>query len=55
VPECIKSADTKEHEDACIAAFQAQYQGTTEKRQAIAEHDTAFNTAQPEAAQCGGK
>ncbi len=29
--------------------------GTAEKQQAIAEHNAPFNTAQPQAAQCGGK
>ena len=55
VPECIKGITTKEAEDACIAAFTAQYQGTAEKQQEIIAHDKAFNTAQPQAAQCGGK
>ena len=55
VPECIKGITTKEAEDACIAAFVAQYQGTAEKQQEITAHDQAFNTAQPQAAQCGGK
>lgn len=55
VPECIKSFSTKAGEDACIAEFVAQNQGTAEKQQAIAEHDAAFNTAQPQAVQCGGK
>lgn len=52
VPECIKAFSTKEGEDACIA----QFVGTAEKQQAIAEHSKPFNPAQPtEAAQCGGK
>jgi len=55
VPECIKAFSTEQGEKDCIAAFVASHQtGTTEKQQAIAEHDAAFNTAQP-VAQCGGK
>lgn len=52
VPECIKEFNTKAGEDACIARL---YPGTAEKRQAIEEHSKPFETAQPEAAQCGGK
>lgn len=55
VPECIKAFSTKAGEDACIAQFVADHQGTAEKQQAIAEHDAPFNTAQPQTAQCGGK
>lgn len=56
VPECIKDFSTKEGEEACIAAFVAANQpGTAEKQQAIDEHSKPFNTAQPEAVQCGGK
>ena len=55
VPECIKAFSTKAGEDACIAEFVAQNQGTAEKQQAIAEHDAAFNTAPAKVSECGGK
>lgn len=53
VPECIKEFSTKAGEDACIARL---YPGTAEKRQAIAEHDAAFNQPAPaKVSECGGK